>query len=297
MATFLGMRGVGATHRLPVYPTPEDGVRALAAASRYAEWRRSDRGERVRPEGINRRAAHDVLETVLVQDPAGRELTGEETGALLSAYGIDVWPTVAVGSDEEAVEAYKKMRGTVVMKATSPLLQHQPGQGWIRTGLRHPKAVGAAYRDLDALVRPLGAEGIALQQMAPSGVAVEINTSEDALFGPVVGFGVAGLPVDLLGDVAHRFPPLTDVDIVDMVGSIKAAPMLDGYRGAMPVDHAALHDLIARVSVLADDHPELAHVRLNPVMAHQDGIEVLGARVHVAPAPTRTDAERRAMSS
>lgn len=297
VATFLGMRGVGATHRLPVYPTPEDGVRALAAASRYAEWRRSDRGERVRPEGINRRAAHDVLETVLVQDPAGRELTGEETDALLSAYGIDVWPTVAVGSDEEAVEAYKKMRGTVVMKATSPLLQHQPGQGWIRTGLRHPKAVGAAYRDLDALVRPLGAEGIALQQMAPSGVAVEINTSEDALFGPVVGFGVAGLPVDLLGDVAHRFPPLTDVDIVDMVGSIKAAPMLDGYRGAMPVDHAALHDLIARVSVLADDHPELAHVRLNPVMAHQDGIEVLGARVHVAPAPTRTDAERRAMSS
>lgn len=146
-------------------------------------------------------------------------------------------------------------------------------------------------------MRPLGAEGIALQQMAPSGVAVEINTSEDALFGPVVGFGVAGLPVDLLGDVAHRFPPLTDVDIVDMVGSIKAAPMLDGYRGAMPVDHAALHDLIARVSVLADDHPELAHVRLNPVMAHQDGIEVLGARVHVAPAPTRTDAERRAMSS
>src|SRR5690606_26768561 len=152
----------------------EDGVRALAAASRYAEWRRSDRGERVRPEGINRRAAHDVLETVLVQDPAGRELTGEETDALLSAYGIDVWPTVAVGSDEEAVEAYKKMRGTVVMKATSPLLQHQPGQGWIRTGLRHPKAVGAAYRDLDALVRPLGAEGSAPQQTAPSGAAVQI---------------------------------------------------------------------------------------------------------------------------
>ncbi len=93
----------------------------------------------------------------------------------------------------------------------------------------------------------------------------------------------------------HRFPPLTDVDIEQMVSSIKAAPLLDGYRGAMPVDHAALHDLIARVSVLADDHPELAHVRLNPVMAHQEGIEVLGASIRVAPAPTRADAERRVL--
>ena len=81
-----------------------------------------------------------------------------------------------------------------------------------------------------------------------------------------------------------------------MIGSIKAAPMLDGYRGAMPVDQAALRDLVARVSVLADDHPQLAHVRLNPVMSHQGGVDVLGASVRVAPAPTRADAQRRALT-
>ena len=132
---------------------------------------------------------------------------------------------------------------------------------------------------------------------APWGVAVEVHSTEDALFGPVVGFGVAGVPIDLLGDMSSRFPPLTDVDIVDMVTSIRAAPMLDGYRGAMPVDHGAHYDLIARVSVLADDHPEIASLRLNPVMAHQGGVDVLGAQVQIAPAPTRTDAERRAMLS
>ncbi|MFK5634147.1 MULTISPECIES: GNAT family N-acetyltransferase [unclassified Ornithinimicrobium] len=297
VATFLGMRGLTDTTGLPTYPMPEDGVRALAAATRYAEWRRSDRGTRVRPEGVSRGTAHAVVVGALARDPRGVDLDADEVSALLAAYGISVWPTVHVGTDAEAVEAYRELGGTVVMKATSALLKHQPGQGWIRTGLRHPKAIGAAYRDLDAVLRPLGAEGIALQRMAPSGIAVEIHSSEDALFGPVVGFGVAGIPVDLLGDVAHRFPPLTDVDIVDMVASIRAAPMLDGYRGAMPVDHAALYDLIARVSVLTDDHPELAHLRLNPVIAHPDGIEVLGAEVHVAPAPTRTDAERRTMLS
>lgn len=295
VATFLGMRGVTPGAGVPTYPMPEDAVRALTAAVRYAQWRRRDHGERVRPEGVDRPVAARIIEEALSRQPRGVELTTEETGSVLAAYGISVWPVVPVGSDTEAVAAYRKLGGTVVLKATSPMLSHQPGQGWVRTGLRHPKAVGAAYRDLAALLDPVGAEGIALQQMGPSGVTVEVNSAEDPLFGPVVGFGIAGLPIDLLGDEALRFPPLTDVDIAEMVSSIKAAPMLDGYRGAMPVDHAALHDLIARVSVLADDHPELAHVRLNPVMAHPEGIEVLGASIRVAPAPTRADAERRTL--
>ncbi|MFK5689509.1 GNAT family N-acetyltransferase [Ornithinimicrobium sp. LYQ92] len=297
VATFLGMRGDTEGTGVPTYPMPEEGVRALAAATRYAQWLGRDHGERVRPEGLDRGAATEILQGALARAPRGVDLDADEVTAVLAAYGIAVWPRVPVHSDTEAVEAYKRLGGTVVLKATSPVIQHQPGQGWVRTGLRHPKAVGAAYRDMAGLLGPLGVEGIALQRMAPSGVPVEVNSVEDPLFGPVVGFGVAGLPIDLLGDEAHRFPPLTDVDITEMVGSIKAAPMLDGYRGAMPVDQAALHDLIARVSVLADDHPELAHVRLNPVLAHQDGIEVLGASIRVAPAPTRADAERRSLLS
>ncbi|WP_299518888.1 GNAT family N-acetyltransferase [uncultured Serinicoccus sp.] len=295
VATFLGMRGVTPGAGVPTYPMPEDAVRALAAAVRYAQWRRRDQGERVRLDGLDRARAGAVIEAALARQPRGVELSREQVEEVLGAYGIEVWPVVPVHSDAEAVKAYQKLRGSVVLKATSPLLQHQPGRGWVRTGLRHPKAVGAAYRDLEALIDPLGEDGIALQQMAPDGVPVEVNSVEDPLFGPVVGFGVAGLPIDLLGDEAHRFPPLTDVDIAELTTSIKAAPLLDGYRGAMPVDQRALHDLVARVSMLADDHPELAHVRLNPVMAHQDGIEVLGASIRVAPAPTRADAERRTL--
>ena len=184
----------------------------------------------------------------------------------------------------------------VVLKATSPALRHATGQHWIRTDLRRPAAAAIAYRDLSEVLRPLGDAGITLQAMAPTGVVVEITSVEDPLFGPVVGFGVAGVPSDLLSDVTHRFPPLTDTDVADMVAGLRAAPLFEGYRGTEPVDQVALHDLLARVSVLADDHPEVLLMRLNPVVAHATGIAVLGAAITIARDPGRTDAGRRSMT-
>lgn len=296
VATFLGMRGVTPGGDLPTYPMPEDAVRALSAVTRYAAWRGREHGQRVRPDRVNRRVAHDLVETVLTERPGGRELTTAESGQLLGAYGIEVWPVREVSSADEAVAAATELGLPVVLKGSSPLVRHQPSQHWVRTHLRTPDQVVTAYEGLQPGLAELGADGLAVQAMAPNGVTVEITSHEDPLFGPVVSFGVAGVPVELLGDVAHRFPPLTDVDVAEMIASVRAAPMLDGYRGAMPVDLAALHELVARVSVLADDLPEVSSLRLNPVMAHEQGVAVLGAEVHLAPAPTRADRSRRALN-
>jgi acyl-CoA synthetase (NDP forming)/RimJ/RimL family protein N-acetyltransferase len=297
VATFLGMRGVTPGAGVPAYPMPEDAVRALAHATHYAQWRGRNRGQRVRPENVNRRRAHDLIETVLHDAPAGRDLTAGESADLLAGYGVDLWPAEPVTSAEEAVAAAERIGLPVVVKATDPLVRHQPGLLWVRSHLHTPQDVAQAYESLAEALERLGVEGIAVQAMAPAGVAVEVTSTEDPLFGPVVAFGVAGLPVDLLGDVAHGFPPLTDVDVADMIASVRAAPMLNGYRGAPPVDLAALHDLVARISVLADDLPEVAALRLNPVMAHPDGVAVLGAEIRVTQSPLRTDQGRRALLS
>lgn len=296
VATFIAMRGVVGGGQLPTYSLPEDAVRALAAATRYAQWRARDRGQWVRPEGIDRRAAHNVVESLLAERPEGRRLGPEQEAELLGAYGIGVWPSREVSSAEQAAAAAVALGLPAVVKATSDAVRHQPGQLWVRTGLSTPQEVATAYRGLARVLAPLGTDGIAVQAMAPAGVPVEVSSQEDPLFGPVVAFGVAGAPVDLLGDVAYRFPPLTALDAADMVAAVRAAPMLDGYRGTMPVDLAALHDLIARVSVLADDLPEVASLQLNPVMAHQGGVAVLGAQVTIAPAPGRADTSRRMLS-
>jgi len=89
---------------------------------------------------------------------------------------------------------------------------------------------------------------------------------------------------------------LTDVDVSDLISSVKASPMLHGHRGAAPVHRAALADLIARVSVLADNLPEVGSLVLNPVNAHVGGVDVLGAEVTLAPTPRRKDQARRTLT-
>jgi acyl-CoA synthetase (NDP forming) len=124
-------------------------------------------------------------------------------------------------------------------------------------------------------------------------VACTIRTVEDPLFGPVVSFGLSGDASELLGDVAHRIPPLTDVDISDLVRSIRAAPKLFGHHGAAPADVPALEDLLGRVAALADELPELAELELNPVVVSTQGLAVLGAVVRLARPAERSDTARR----
>ena len=306
-ATFLGMRGVddghasvsgtgGSSRAIPVYTMPEDAVRALAAATRYGQWRARDHGTPLSPAGINRRIAEDVVHTVLSVDPKGRRLGQDEAHALLQAYGIDVWANHDVRSADEAVSSAGAVGYPVVLKSTAPMMRHQGGVGGVRVDLRTEGALRAAWDSLTDRLAPLDADRLVVQKMATPGVPCVVTSDEDPLFGPVIGFSVAGLPTELLGDIAYRIPPLTDVTVSELISSVKAAPVLHGHRGATPVHRAALADLIARVSVLADDLPEVASLVLNPVNAHPGGVEVLGAEIVLAPAPRRTDPGRRSLT-
>ena len=309
LVTFLGMRGVddghssvrgtglGHSQSIPIYLTPEDAVRALAAATKYGAWRARDRGTQVAPAGINRRVAEDIIQTVLSVDKEGRRLTADEASTLLAAYGIEVWPTYPAGSVEEAISAAEKIGYPVVLKSTAPMVRHQGGMGGVRVDLASEAALREAWQSLTGLLAPVSADTFVVQRMAsPSGVSCVVTSDEDPLIGPVVGFSLAGMPRELLGDIAYRIPPLTDVNVSELISSIKGAPVLHGHRGATPVNRAALADLIARVSVLADDMPEIAALSLNPVNAHPGGTEVLGAEVVVARGPRRTDPGRRALT-
>ena len=275
---------------------PEDAVRALAAATRYSEWRTKDRGDPVDPVDIDRAAAVELVEEVLADAPDGRALTRTETRRLLAAYGITVWESRLVDSADEAVAAADALGYPVILKTTSPVLRHQPGGTGVRLDLTGPEAVRTAVLSVRSRLGPIAEGSFLVQKMAPPGVSCVLSSVEDPLFGPVVSFSVAGPPTELLGDIAHRIPPLTDVDVSDLLSAVRAAPLLNGHRGAMPVHRAALSDLVARLSCLADDLPEVDHVLLNPVNAWTGGVDVLDAEISIHAAMTRKDADKRVMT-
>lgn len=310
VACLLGMRGVtdavvgmnspgyepAVERAVPAYPTPEDAVRALVAAVRHAQWRRRPIGTRVDPPGIDRAAARDLVEKRLagVEHPAGVRLAPADVEALLGYYGVRLWPTEYVRTGAEAVAAADRLGWPVALKTTDERLRHRAELGGVRLGIDNPYELRGHVEEMREIA---GEETLlVVQRMAGPGVACVVRTMEDALFGPIVSFGLAGDASDLLGDVAHRIPPLTDVDVDDLVRSVRAAPRLTGYRGSPAVDLEALRDVVARVSCLADDLPEVADLELNPVMVCRRGLAVAGATARLATPAGRADAGRRVLS-
>ncbi len=297
VACFIGPRLVGsATGDLapvPAYPLPEDAVRALASVVRYAQWRRRETGPPVDPPGVDARAARVLVDSVLAEAPEGRDLTREEVAALLGAYGVNLWDSREVCDPDAAATAAAELGYPAVLKAAR--LRHRLDTGGIRMNIDDEDELRADVAGMQAELGPDDAGMLLVQRQAPRGVSTVLTTTEDPLFGPIVSFGLAGDAIDLLGDVAHRIPPLTTTDVHDLVRGVKAAPRLFGHGGRAAVAVDALEDVVARVSRLAEDLPQVARLRLQPVHAHPDGVAVLDATARVSPPPTRADGARRAL--
>jgi acyl-CoA synthetase (NDP forming) len=122
-------------------------------------------------------------------------------------------------------------------------------------------------------------EGISVQRMAEPGIEVIVGVSADPQFGPVLMFGLGGVLVEVLKDVAFRIIPIEPRDARQMVREIKGFPLLQGFRGQDPADLAALEKLLLDVSAFAEAHPEVQELDLNPVFAYKDGAVAVDARI------------------
>jgi acyl-CoA synthetase (NDP forming) len=108
-------------------------------------------------------------------------------------------------------------------------------------------------------------------------------------------FGMGGIATELLGDRSFRILPVTDLDAAELVRSLRASPLLFGYRGSRPVAVSALEDLLQRVARLAADVPALAELDINPLIVSPEGAVAVDARARVAPAPLGPSPDLRQM--
>jgi acyl-CoA synthetase (NDP forming) len=210
-------------------------------------------------------------------------LTEVESKQLVAEAGIPVVETKLAKTKAEAISISKKMRFPVVLKIVSPDIIHKSDIGGVKLGLANATQVGKAYTEIMAAAKKANKkadiQGISVQKMARTGVEVIMGMSKDAQFGPVLMFGLGGVFVEVLKDVAFRIVPLNRRDASQMIREIKGYPLLEGYRGQEPANITALEDLLLKLSDFVDKNPKIKEMDLNPIFAYKDSALAVDARV------------------
>ena len=198
-------------------------------------------------------------------------LTEVESKQLVAEAGISVVETKLAQTKAEAISMSKKMGFPVVLKIMSPDIIHKSDIGGVKLNLANAAQVGKAYTEIMAAAKKANKkaviQGISVQKMARLGVEVIMGMSKDAQFGPVLMFGLGGVFVEVLKDVAFRIVPLNRRDASQMVREIKGYPLLEGYRGQEPANITALEDLLLKLSDFVDKNPKIKEMDLNPIFA------------------------------
>ena len=283
MVTFGPQRADGADARPPTFTYPENAARALGRLVRHVEWRNQPRGALPALDDVRRGEAADVLAAAVAD--GGRWLRDDEVRQLLDCWGVPMVEQRAARGPAAAGRAAAELGGPVVLKASGEGIVHKTELGAVELGLAGEQVVARAARRMSRRLRAAGtpAEGFVVQRQLRGGVEMLAGISVDPLLGPLVACGAGGTAVEVLGDVAVRLAPITDVEADGMVRSLSTFPLLDGYRGAPKADIAALENVLLRLAALADAHADVAELDCNPVVVSERGATVVDARVRVEP--------------
>jgi acyl-CoA synthetase (NDP forming)/N-acetylglutamate synthase-like GNAT family acetyltransferase len=283
------LRLAGMERPLPVFGFPERAAQALAAAWRYARIRQLPQSEARCPSEVDVDGACQLISTRLAAGPAW--LGAGDAAALLGMYGIKLCPQRVVTSVEGAVSAATELGFPVAMKLADGTV-HKTEVGGVRTDLADAAAVRATYSEMVAD----RAVDILVQPMVVGGTELIVGGLQDRQFGPVVMVGAGGIFADLLADRRFRLAPVGVAAAEAMIGELRFAKLLDGYRGLPPVSRPALAQLLVRLGWLVENHPEVAEIDLNPVIGRGEELTAVDAKIRLAAAASRVDVTVRQLS-
>jgi acetate---CoA ligase (ADP-forming) len=274
--------------RVPEYRFPERAASALAILVHRAESLQNNLpietdGETHTPPGLHPDRVLEILKEIQV-DESGF-LSGEASGAVLSAYGLPFLPLKLARSAEEAGRFAEEMGGQVVLKVASTQIPHKTDVGGVLVGLEGRSAARDGFELIVSLAKKARPEavidGVYVQKMAPEGQEVILGTVQDQQFGPLVMFGTGGVEVEGLKDVQFSLAPLDIKSAEWLLENTWAGKRLRGFRRLPPADRQAVIDALVRLSRLAYDFPQLSEIEINPlkVLVEGEGAWAVDVRV------------------
>lgn len=225
----------------------------------------------------------------IVLSEGRHNLLEPEAKAVCLEYGIPT-PRFEVATSVESAVGYAEELGyPVVLKIVSPEIVHKTDIGGVAVGLSSDDAVKSAYLRIMGNARAGKPDarliGVLVQKMAEEATQVIVGSVNDAQFGQTILFGLGGVFVEVLKDVAFRIAPLEKRDAREMIHEIKGYAILLGYRGFPRADEDAIVDLILSASQLVTENPQIDQMDLNPAMVYEHGALVVDARIMLSTPP------------
>jgi acetyltransferase len=224
-----------------------------------------------------------------------------EIGELFAAYDIPIVPALLARDAEEAVARaapFLARNEAVVAKILSPDIVHKSEVGGVRLNLTNANAVRVAVNDILANARAVRPDarirGVTLLPMIvkPKAQELIVGIADDPTFGPIIAFGCGGTAVEVIDDKALALPPLDLKHARELIGRSRISKLLAGYRDVPAADLGAVALVLVKVAQLAADVAEIRDLDINPLLADQDGVVAVDARIAVAPvertAPTHS---------
>lgn len=267
---------------LPDYTSPERAVAALKAMYDYKTWR--DRGPRVVTRfPVNKRRVERIL---YIYRRMGIIQIGEvDAKKILDAYGFSVPEGSLCKSTDQAVEKSEYIGYPVAMKIVSRDIIHKSDVGGVRVNLQNADAVRDAY-DLMMLrierrMPDAHLDGVYVEKMAPKGREVILGMSRDPQFGPMMMFGLGGIFVEVMKDVAFHLAPITKEEAMQMLTATRSYEFLKGVRGEAAVDLDAIANGLQCMSQLVTDFPQIAEMDINPFIVGPIGSPYVAADARI----------------
>jgi acetyltransferase len=262
---------------VPNYPVPERAVAAMAAMMRHRTWRESPPVE-LETFGVDRGRVARALKRVRDE---GRVAMGEvEAREIMEAYGIPTPRTLLARTADEAVRFAEEIEFPVAIKIASPDILHKTDVGGVRLNVTGAAEARETFERMVYRVHRYvpGAEiwGCMIQDMVEGGKEVIVGMNRDPHFGPLMMFGLGGIYVEALRDLAFRLAPFDRRQADEMMHEIRAFSMLRGVRGERPSDVGALSGTLLRLSQLVVDFPEIVEFDINPLTVFEEGRGLVG---------------------
>lgn len=270
---------------VPVFGEVDAAVRCMGLLSTYSEVKKAlqeEAGNELPAMPADRKEkAAAVIDAVKA---SGRvNLVETEARDILRHYGLKITDDYLAATADEAAAFYKKMGGKVAMKIVSPDILHKTDAGGVALNIASEEMARESFDQLVKNGRRYKSDadifGVMMTPMLAGGVECIIGSSLDNTFGPTVMFGLGGIFVEILKDVAFRVAPVNMPSCRSMIREIKGLGMLQGARGSKPCDLEALAETVCIISHLVDELRDIAEVDLNPVFALEKDLAIADARI------------------